>query len=366
VSLTTVFTETGTLELWCESRSSEHRWRLGFNLRAIEADPLEEAVSSADPDEGHPRIIIPEDGLVAADSSIREVFGELPGAQNPQSLPAALEHALGHGKAAWPIETIRRLADVLLHVAGGRRRSATHEVRWMNLTGFCVRPGFGSALDAWRVSELRKVYLEGLLFPREVQNHVEWLVLWQRTAAGFTTGQQRELAHRVSGQLGIGQGKPPRLNAQIERESWRLLGGLERLDGTHKTSLGDAVIDRLRREPRNTAWSWTLGRLGARTPLYGPLNTVVPPAVAERWLRQLLGMKLITPDIALAIIQIGARTGDPARDVAASVGDAAVQRLEGADVDAAAREALRTPKAPDRAGAARVFGESLPEGLRLG
>jgi hypothetical protein len=96
------------------------------------------------------------------------------------------------------------------------------------------------------------------------------------------------------------------------------------------------------------------------------LNTVVPPAVAERWLRQLLGMRLITPDIALAIIQIGARTGDPARDVAASVGDAAVQRLEGADVDAAAREALRTPKAPDRAGAARVFGESLPEGLRLG
>jgi len=365
VTLAAAFTETGTLELWCQSRSSEHRWRLGFNLRAIEADTLEEAVSSGDASEAHPAIIISEDSVVAAESRIRDVFGEGAGGENPQALPAALENVLGHGKAAWPLDTIRRLADVLLHVAAGRRGSATQEVRWMNLAGFCVRPGFGSALDAWRVSELRKVYLEGLLFPKEVQNQVEWLVLWQRTSAGFSTGQQRELAQRVSGQLGIGGRKPPRLNAQIERESWRLLGGLERLDGTHKTSLGDELLERLRRDPRNTAWVWTLGRLGARTPLYGPLNTVIPAAVAERWIDRLLGVKLITPEVAAAIIQIGARTGDPARDVARSVADAAVQRLEEAAVDAAAVEALRVPKTPDGAGAARVFGESLPEGLRL-
>ena len=27
---------------------------------------------------------------------------------------------------------------------------------------------------------------------------------------------------------------------------------------------------------------WALGRIGARVPLYGPLNTVVPAEVAER------------------------------------------------------------------------------------
>ena len=236
----------------------------------------------------------------------------------------------------------------------------------MNLTGFCVRPGFGSALDSWRVAELRKVYLEGLLFANEAQNQVEWLVLWQRTAAGFTTGQQRELAQRVSGQLGLGQRKPPRLNAQIERESWRLLGGLERLDATHKTSLGDELLERLRRDPRNAAWSWTLGRLGARTPLYGPLNTVVASAVAERWIERLLGLKLMTADVATAVIQIGARTGDIARDVGTAVAEAAYQRLQVTGTDPAALEALRVPHPQDRAGAARVFGESLPEGLRLG
>ena len=364
VTLTSVFTETGTLELWCESTTTEHRWRLGFNLRAIETDPLEEAVSDEDASPADPAIIVPDESVRAAEESIRAVFGDGTGAQEPQALTAALENVLGHGKAAWPIETIRRLADVLLHVAAGRRRSAAHEVRWMNLTGFCVRPGLGSALDAWRVSELRKVYLEGLLFPKEVQNQVEWLVLWQRTSAGFTTGQQRELAQRVSGQLSIGQRKPPRLNAQIERESWRLLGGLERLDATHKTSLGDELLERLRRDPRNTAWSWTLGRLGARVPLYGPLNTVVPPAVAERWIERLLAVKAMTPALAAAIVQIGARTGDPARDVATSVADAAAGRLQASD--AVAVEALRTPQAPDAAAAERVFGESLPEGLRLG
>ena len=365
VTLTIVFSETGTLELWCESKSSEHRWRLGFNLRAIEADPLDEVVAGPEAGGSQPAIIIPDESVLSAEASIRDVFGAGGGAQTPLSLTGALENVLGHGKAAWPIDTIRRLADVLLEVAAGRRRTAAHEVRWMNLTGFCIRPGFGSALDAWRISELRKVYLEGLLFPREVQNQVEWLVLWQRTSAGFTTGQQRELAQRVAGQLGAGLRKPPRLNVQIERESWRLLGGLERLDATHKTSLGDQVLDRLRRDPRNAAWSWTLGRLGARAPLYGPLNTVVLPAVAERWINELLGVKVTTPDVAAAILQIGARTGDPARDVDASVAAAAEQRMQGT-VDAAVLDALRVVQSPDRAGAARVFGESLPEGLRLG
>src|SRR5690606_32340476 len=131
---------------------------------------------------------------------------------------------------------------------------------------------------------LRKIYAAGLTFPKEIQCQVEWLVLWQRTSAGFTAGQQRELAQRVSGGLAIGQRKPPRLNPQIERESWRLLGGLERLDAGHRTKLGDELLARLRRDSRNSAGLWALSRFGARAPLYGPLNSVVPPNVAERWI----------------------------------------------------------------------------------
>jgi molecular chaperone DnaK (HSP70) len=361
VGLTTIFTETGTLELWCESRTTDHRWRLAFNLRAAEGDPLDEPDDDA---AGEATVIVAEEAIASAKQLIREAFGVPGSAPAPDALIGSLENTLGHGKLAWPLETIRTLADVLLEVERGRTRSAAHEVRWLNLTGFCARPGLGSSLDAWRVSELRKVYAAGLAFPKEVQNQVEWLVLWQRVAAGFTPGQQRELAQRVSGQLGLGQRKAPRLNPQIERESWRLLASLERLDAGQRARFGHDLLARVRREPRNASWLWAMSRLGTRTPLYGPLNAVVAPAVAEGWIDTLSGLKELTPDAAAAIAHIGARTDDAARDISAPASESAAARLEAAGFADAARR-LRTALPPDRVDAGRIFGESLPDGLHI-
>jgi hypothetical protein len=235
----------------------------------------------------------------------------------------------------------------------------------LNLIGFCVRPGFGGALDEWRVSELRKVYAEGLAFPKEIQNQVEWLVLWQRVAAGFSAGQQRELAQRVAGQLGLGQRKAARLNPQIEREAWRLLGSLERLDAGQRVRFGDELLDRVRREPRNAHWLWALSRLGARRPLYGPLNGVVPPGVAERWLDRLLDVTDVTADRAQAIGHIGAKTGDPARDIGDASTDRAADRLTAAGFIEATRQ-LREIADTSETETGRLFGEALPEGLKLG
>jgi molecular chaperone DnaK (HSP70) len=361
IRLAAVFTEVGTLELWCESRSSDHRWRLAFNLRTLEADPLEEV--APDTVEAEASVVIGEEVVAAATALLDATFG-IRESVAPEALVGELENALGHARQAWPLAAIRRLADALIEREAGRRRSAAHEARWLNLTGFCVRPGFGSSLDEWRVSELRKVYAAGLSFPREVQNQVEWLVLWQRVGAGFTAGQQRELAQRVSGQLGIGQRKAPRLNPQIERESWRLLASLERLDTGHRTRLGDMLLERIRRDPRHTSWLWGLGRLGARKPLYGPLNIVVPPDVAERWMARLLELKTMTPEAAAAVAQIGARTDDPARDIASEVAEAAADRLRLSGYEHLAGS-LHTAGVLDAGDAGRIFGEALPEGLRL-
>ncbi len=290
IQLATVFTETGTLELWCESRVTDHRWRLAFNLRGLEVDPLDD--TGPPPDEGPAaEVVVPEEAVERAAALIRAAFGPARQAAASPTLVGELENALGHGKAAWPLAAIRRLADVLLETVRGRATDAASEARWLNLTGFCTRPGFGSALDEWRVSELRKVYAAGLAFPREIQNQVEWLVLWQRVAAGFTAGQQRELAQRVSGQLGLRERKPARLNPQIEREAWRLLASLERLDAGLRTTIGDALLEKIRREPRHASWLWAIGRLGTRHPLYGPLNAVVAPQTAARWLTRLLAVK---------------------------------------------------------------------------
>ena len=359
VRLVIQFTETGTLELWCESTTTDHRWRLAFNLRGVESDPLQDLDADAEDTTG---IVIADQATDQAAGMLRGVFGPMESALGPDALVAELETTLGHGKQAWPLATIRRLTDVLLETAAGRARGPAFEARWLNLTGFCVRPGFGSASDEFRVSELRKVYMAGLHFPKEVQNQVEWLVLWQRVAAGFNAGQQRELAHRVSGGLGLSARKPPRLNAQIERESWRLLASLERLDAGQRVRLGDELLTRIRREPRNPSWLWSLGRLGARSPLYGPLNAVVPVDVAERWMARLLELKDLTSDAAAAVADIGARTDDPARDIAPTAAAVAIERLEAAGYPT---EALRRAVPPQRRDVGRVFGESLPAGLKV-
>jgi molecular chaperone DnaK (HSP70) len=366
VRLSVVFTETGTLELWCESQVSEHRWRLSFNLRSVEADPLAEAVGEAQAGDSRAGgVVVTDEAVNRAADLIRSVFGQGTSPVTPEGLTGELEGILGYSKHDWPLEVIRKLADVLLQVVTGRTKSAANEVRWLNLAGFCTRPGLGSSLDEWRVSELRKVYAAGLAFPRDIQCQVEWLVLWQRVSAGFSTGQQRELAQRVSGQLGIGQRKPPRLNAQIERESWRLLAGLERIDANQRAKLGQSLIGRLAREPRNTHWTWAVGRFGARAPLYGPLNSVVSPEIAEDWIRQLLALKQVTPEIAGVIAQIGARTDDPARDISESLAADAAARLRGAAVHESIVEGLLTPVPPQRIDTSRLFGESLPHGLAL-
>src|SRR5207244_2667919 len=181
--------------------------------------------------------------------------------------------------------------------------------RWLNLLGFCLRPGFGAAKDPWRITEARKIYAAGVLFPSAIQNRAEWIVLWQRVAGGFSTGQQLELARRTMSDVGVGAKKARGLTPQIERESWRLLASLERLDAPTRVKVGDELLARVERDPTSASLLWAVGRLGARVPLYGPLNSVVPPRDAARWLRRLASLKRLTADVAAALVHLGALTG---------------------------------------------------------
>ena len=361
VRLSAAFTETGTLEIWCRSEETDHRWRLAFNLRGVEADQLDGIAEETR--DGETGVVVDPESIAAAATLVRDLFAGT-SALAPEALIGELETSIGHGKLAWPLPVIRALADILLETVPGREKGPGYEVRWLNLTGFCVRPGFGSTLDEWRISELRKVYAAGIAFPKEIQNQVEWLVLWQRVGAGFNASQQRELALRVSGQLGLGQRKAPRLNPQIERESWRLLASLERLDAGPRARYGDELLERIRREPRNSHWLWALSRLGARQPLYGPLNAVVPASVAERWIERLLTLKNMTADRAECIAHLGARTADPARDISDTAASSIADRLAASGFENAA-ERLRVVTASSTLETGRLFGETLPEGLKL-
>jgi len=369
VVVSVAFTEVGTLELWCESRSSDHRWRLQFQLRDaaddVTTDDGDDEESSASETLSAPDAVVSDAAIAEGELAIRSVFEGTSSEVTAETLVAHLEQILGFGKTAWPIEVIRRFADVLIEIAGGRRKSATLEARWLNLVGFCLRPGFGAAKDPWRISEARTVYVAGLAFPGAVQNRVEWLVLWDRVAGGFSAGQQRELAQRVIGALGLGGKKAPRLNPQEERESWRLAASLERLDVATRIKIGDELVRRVRRAATDASLLWAIGRLGARTPFYGPLSSVVPPQDAAKWLDVLVSVKIASADLMAAIVQIAGVTGDSLRDLDERERQRAGARLSDMGAGDETLRALEQPVVRSAVDVSRVFGEPLPSGLRL-
>ena len=212
VQLKASFTEVGTLELWCESLNTQHRWRLQFELRDSEG----QVQSAPLPQQAPPPA--PE-SLESAGKLIRAVFGKphdaLDGeAIGPETIVTRLETAFGRNKDSWPADTIRKLCDMLAEVVDGRAKSRRHEARWLNLFGFCLRPGFGALLDDWRVNQARRFYMAGLAFPKDLQCQVEWLVLWRRVAGGFNAGQQQELYQKYGSLLGAsGKKTSGRLNS---------------------------------------------------------------------------------------------------------------------------------------------------------
>jgi hypothetical protein len=269
-------------------------------------------------------------------------------------------------RESWPVATARVFCDVLLEVADGRKLSPRHEVRWLNLFGYCLRPGFGDPQDSFRITEARRIYQVELAFPRELQCQVDWLVLWRRIAGGLSAAHHHELRNYV-GDLGIGRKKPgKRLNSQLEHDGWRLLASLEHLSDATRTGLGSELLHKLKREPSDSGWLWALGRFGLRIPLYGSLNCVIPAETAADWITALLDLRELTNETASALVQLGRRVDDRTRDISQDALRSAIAGLKSAGVaDDTFLRTLQEYIAPARADVVRTFGEPLPRGLEL-
>ena len=91
---------------------------------------------------------------------------------------------MGLGRNSWPLTAIRQLADAFLECADGRKKSPAFEARWLNLCGFCLRPGFGFPGDDFRIEQARRIYAGGLQYANQVQCEIDWWIFWGRVAGG--------------------------------------------------------------------------------------------------------------------------------------------------------------------------------------
>ena len=364
IRLRASFTEVGTLELWCESRDTPHRWRLQFEIRGEEAHAQQFDGAKTRPATQTSSDITSNANFEAAAQLIKNVFGnsELDTPLALETLIAQMEAAIGAKRDSWPVSAIRRFTDALIEVAMGRKKSPRHEMRWLSLAGFCLRPGFGAPDDETRVDRLRTIASNDLAFVDDLQCQVGALVLLRRIAGGIRASDQLALYRTHSNAPGS---KKKRINRQLEYEKWRLLANLEHLQATIRVSLGHELIAKIKKEPRDAIWLWSLGRMGARIPLYGPLHSVVEPEIAAKWLKVLLDLPKLTTVTGSAIASIARRTDDRSRDIDEALREQAISNLVALRIAEESVQLVAKYVPPKRADAVGSFGESLPADLQL-
>ncbi len=398
VELHARLTEIGTLDLWCSevegvptkgvgslcgpvSMSMDNlsaaktpdpfaprTWRLQFDVRSTTRTDVEAHESDAE-GEG----VVDESAWQACQEVLDGTLG-IAASHSPETLIKRLTDAIGMERSEWPTSLLRRIWEALLELEPGRRKSPIHEARWLNLLGYALRPGYGLAVDDWRVAETwRTVY--GKLAHSAPTSRTESLILWRRIAGGCSPGQQRAIAEPLLSAVRTlhkkqttGKGSDPTFSPHEGLEVLRLLGSLELLPGETKIELGNLLIDLLPKrklEQLRPALAWALGRIGARVPAYGPLNTVVSPREAGLWAEKILAAGESDAMSVFAVVQIARQTSDRYRDLPESLRDRVVAWLDRANAPLHAVELVRTGGQLDEQEQTRVFGESLPKGLRI-
>jgi hypothetical protein len=370
VDLHARLTEIGTLDLWCSETEGRRSWRLVFDVRSATQTDIAAHQSAAE-SEG----FVDEAIWRECRARIERTFGP-GGKDSPEGLVKRLAAAVGVSKNQWPTSLLRRMWEALMEMEPGRRRSPIHESRWLNLLGFALRPGYGLAVDDWRVAETWR-RLQGNLVHTTAMCRAEWWILWRRIAGGLTTGQQQALADPLLGpiravhhQTTTGRGKGGEFSAGSHEtaEVWRLLGSFELLPAPVKIELGGMLLDLLPRrkmEPVRPAIAWALSRIGARQPVYGPLNTVVPPEAAAEWLSRLMKEGLDEPMVHLAVMQMARRTDDRYRDVPPKTRQSVLAWLSDHGAAGHFFQLVAEAGQLDTEEQGMIFGEALPIGLRI-
>ena len=354
------YTEIGTLVLWCRSLVSRHRWQLQFQLRNVEA-------ALDIPDAGQ---VLDTELVDAALEKVTDVLSvKYAGPADKKRLSGlvqTLTDTVAMGKDKWPVSFLRALADRLIEIKQTRQISADHETRWLNLSGFAARPGIGDGFDAQRVSAFWKVYNQGLCFKNNVQARVEWWIFVRRIACGLKPGQQRQFFQDVSTLILPGKTGGTKLSEQERVEIWMALANMERLLVKDKITCGRGLLPRITSKNCKPQYLWTLSRLGAREPLYGSADRVIPPAEAAKWIETIIDVQWRRPEAAAAAVcRLARKTGDRTRDVDEALAGRILDWMKALNLDDAWADRITEVRPVEQQEQSLTYGESLPAGLIL-
>jgi len=372
VQLAASLTEVGTLEVHCEGNGQ--RWQLEFQLREHGADNAAAPGGEAAGADAATEPALP-DRLPDALEKIDRIFGsraQQVDSKEVRQLRGQLEHLLG-SRERWATPLLRRLFDALMERAKGRRRSAEHERTWLNLAGYCLRPGFGHSLDEWRIEQLWAIFDTGVQNHKDNQVCAEWWTLWRRVAGGLPSAAQLRLlddfAFNLQADASERGRRPVTLINGSEEDMLRLGASLERIPTAYKAEIGNWMAGELPKATSlavQTRYLWALGRVGARRPFHGSAHDVAPVETVEQWLQaiMLLDWRKVEP-AGFAAAHLARMTGDRSRDINDGLRAEVVRRLQAAGAPPGWPAMVREVVQLDQASEQRMLGEALPPGLKL-
>jgi len=363
VSLATALTEVGTLEMSCIHGETGKRWKLEFQLRG----KSKSGVAAQRVTQLHPR-------FEEATGRIKRVYGKAKGQdkvshRDVKRLRAELEKILG-SRDGWDPPLLRELFRELHAGMKRRRRSADHERMWFNLAGYTLRPGFGYPLDEWRLQQMTPLLKQGVQFVPEAQNWSEFWTMWRRIAGGLDAKTQPKVLAEIEWYLQPPARKPRKRPSGPKKLGYdamvRLAGALERVEPETKARVGGWLVKRLDDHDENLQTWWAVGRIGARVPFYGSAHQVVPTHVVAQWLQTALSFDWKdAPEAAFAATLLSRCSGDRERDLQPDVRNEVADRLAAAGQPESWVQMVLEVMQLEADDERRIFGDSLPPGLRL-
>jgi len=243
-----------------------------------------------------------------------------------------------------------------------RGASDQHELSWLGVAGWALRPGFGAPDDDARIDALWGLRDVGPRRPNKT-TWPQWWILWRRAAAGLDASRQRALFEELEPWLWRDGGAPPAgPHKHGPVEMMQLVAGLERLSRDAKERIGELLIARAKK----IGSYWPLAQVGARVPVRAEPEAAVDAAVADRWLEVLLALDWDQAEgAAFAAASLSRLSGDPRRDLSPQRRKLVAQRLTAAKAPASWIDMVLRGGDMAASDMKRVFGDGLPVGLKL-
>jgi actin-like ATPase involved in cell morphogenesis len=354
----TVLTETGVLKVYLKSLESNHRWPLNFDTRLITEDITE--IGSV-----NNLVVIDQGKIDEASNLITNYFYTV---QNNVNLVKQIENTIELKKKDWPLLCLRKFADVLITISYDMLKLPAKEARWLNLTGYCLRPGFGDPEDDIRLKKIWNIWYKKMNNKNNLTVSSEWWVFWRRVISGLNNGHHRTIYQELTKEL-CPKGKyiqNIKTGIQVKTEMWRCYGAAELITPQHKLELGKVLLGHVNK--LESYEYWVLARLGNRHLFHAPVNNIVPAFNVQKWLEKIIKSKHSTRSLGdklFAISCMARMTDNRALNVDEKTLKDSLACLEKNNASVNWIEHLKKVKQDTVAEQGKIAGDSIPLGLTL-